>query len=158
MPVQCPGCKQYMFPVDIKGVQVDYCKMGCQSIWLDAAEDRELKEKFTWSWGLNKIIHHYKKRPIREILAEEKRLCPRCNDYLEQMEFPPGMDLYLDICTQCKGIFFDKGELKRYLFLLKEQDKYENLDLYSTDRFQTKCTHITDVLTRIYFLSRWIGF
>ena len=155
MPIKCPGCGKYMIPKDIKGIQVDYCELGCKGIWLDEGEGQQLKKKVGWDWGFNSILHDYHQKDINDIMDEKRKPCPKCKEYLEQIELPSGSDLYLDICRGCKGIYFDKGELKRYLYFLKEQDKYQNLDLHSTDRFQAGCSHLGDVLSRIYWLSRW---
>ncbi|MEW5821014.1 MAG: zf-TFIIB domain-containing protein [Cyanobacteriota bacterium] len=149
MPLKCPKCKKYMFPVTVDKIQIDYCKLGCKGIWLDNGEGQLVRKKTKWNWSLNKIIGNYKQKPLQEILKEEKRICPKCDIFLEQIEHPPGMDLYLDICSTCKGIFFDDGELKRYFHFLKEQDKFESLDLYSTDRFQEGFLRFIDILYNI---------
>lgn len=155
MPVLCPKCKENMELINIKGCEIDYCQKFCQGIWLDDGEAKYLKQKGKWNWTFMKVLHRYKRRPISEILDEEKRVCPRCNDILEQVELPPGSELYLDTCYNCKGLFFDKGELKKYIHWLKEQEKFEELKFLDTYKPENgNCESFMDVISMLCNISR----
>lgn len=45
--------------------------------------------------------------------------CPTCEAILRQDSYK---GLFIDHCPQCKGIWFDSGELKDYIHLLIEKD------------------------------------
>lgn len=48
-------------------------------------------------------------RPGRE------RICPRCNDALETVDFQIEGAFYVEKCPRCEGLFFDPGELEKAL-------------------------------------------
>ena len=48
--------------------------------------------------------------------AEKALKCPRCGSPLAEREF---QTVKLDACTQCKGVWFDAGELEMVMLLKK---------------------------------------
>jgi hypothetical protein len=107
--MKCPVCDVEMVSeeVEIPGpnVVIDYCP-DCRGIWLDEGE-------------LNKLLHS--KAPERVIKGSPgikrwgKEVCPRCKGAM-QIKFVH--DIEVDECTECSGIWLDRGELKR----LKDSD------------------------------------
>ena len=68
-----------------------------------AERDKELMEK-------HKLETEKKKLEERRQLHYMK--CPKCGAELREIEFK---DLMIDICTECSGVWLDKGELETLL-------------------------------------------
>ena len=66
-----------------------------------AAKDRELIEK------LKARLEKLQPRPEAPVLA-----CPKCQSKLESYSF---MEILLDRCAGCGGIWFDRGELEQIM-------------------------------------------
>ena len=99
--MNCPRCKT----VDLKkdkpknsDLMLDYCSK-CGGIWFDETE-------------LEQIVT----QAIRDLALPEKavklsRVCPKCKKYLYEFNYPQTY-VKIDMCKECKGIWFDAGELK----------------------------------------------
>ncbi|RLB58072.1 MAG: hypothetical protein DRI34_05985 [Deltaproteobacteria bacterium] len=107
MALICPKCLSDMSEVEHQGVTVDVCQ-GCRGIWLDAGELAELRgaeEDLPVNPDTIEAGDRY--------LQATTYICPRCEGSFETFEYAPGSDLYIDRCTNCKGIFLDHGELQK---------------------------------------------
>jgi uncharacterized protein len=69
-----------------------------------AERDREILEK-------HKKVHE--KRDMEERKKLHYMKCPKCGADLKEMEFIK--DIMIDKCTECSGIWLDKGELRAIL-------------------------------------------
>ncbi len=113
--MKCPVCDVDMVTEEVEvpgpNIMIDYCPK-CRGIWLDEGE-------------LNKLLHS--SAPERTIKRAKglknwgKGMCPRCRGSM-QIKFVK--DIEVDECTECKGIWLDRGELKR----LKDSDIDEVAD------------------------------
>ncbi len=99
----CPVCGIDMLTEEIKlkgpSIVIDHCP-ACGGIWLDKGElNRMLRSRVP-----ERLING------RGGLAKwGKQVCPRCQG---KMEIKFIMDIELDECTKCKGIWLDHGELE----------------------------------------------
>jgi len=57
---------------------------------------------------------------INKKTGEIHLLCPRCHVEMEKLI---KNDVVLDICTMCRGMWTDKGELKKLAKIAKEAKK-----------------------------------
>jgi Zn-finger nucleic acid-binding protein len=107
----CPKCHVGLIILNFKGIEVDYCE-GCRGVWLDHGELEQLMTR-TGARAGDPILQFQQKRG--RIPKGSKRLCPRCDEPLE--EIMPDSELVLDRCPRGHGLWFDADELKQLLSL-----------------------------------------
>lgn len=100
----CPKCASVLKGVQTNaGVLVDMCPR-CRGCWLDKGE-----------------VSHFSPRPrellqaIQAALATPEKhgqCCPRCKKELWEIRLQP-IDLSIDRCNQCGGLWFDEKELQQ---------------------------------------------
>ncbi len=106
----CPACKGQ--PLDVlkdsgTGLEVDSCP-ECLGTWFDRAElaefykSKELMKRLIPVGG-GSVHHTYE-------ISARARACPRC---LKGMERPHVGGIAVDVCRECRGIWFDHGELRK---------------------------------------------
>lgn len=106
----CPACQGQ--PLDLltdssTGLEVDSCP-NCLGVWFDAAElsefyqSPELMKRLTPVGG-GSLHHTYE-------ISSKARRCPRCR---HGMDRPLVAGISVDVCRECRGIWFDNGELKK---------------------------------------------
>lgn len=108
MPIKCPVCLKEMMTVTHEDLEVDHCRL-CGGLWFDAGEMDKLTvmknkpKRFT-----QPIAYDFSQRKVEE----GKRDCPRCNRVMKIMQFK---DVSVDVCTECRGIWFDRYEVAKIL-------------------------------------------
>lgn len=114
----CPACKKHPLEATTDSetqLEVDSCDQ-CLGIWFDAGElqkfyqSRELMQRFTPT-ATASLPHTY------EISASVRR-CPRCR---KAMERPLVGGIAVDVCQECRGIWFDDGELQKVTQIYKNR-------------------------------------
>lgn len=112
----CPACKKQPLESHTDsqtGLEVDSCP-ECLGIWFDAGElqtlyqSRELMQRFIPTGG-GSVHHTYE-------LSNAARRCPRCR---KGMERPLVGGISVDVCRDCRGIWFDNGELQKVTQIYK---------------------------------------
>lgn len=115
----CPACgKTPLEPCADPDTQleIDTCP-ECHGLWFDADElrsfyaSRALKDQFMPSRTYKPGSHTF------EITTKARR-CPRCPKALARTQVG---DIYVDVCSDCQGIWLDDGELDRITHLYKNQ-------------------------------------
>lgn len=119
--MKCPSCSHKLRRVRAKSQVLDICP-HCQGIWFDADElfdfARELAESDTVRPETPRL---FQPRDVHAPdTAEEARLCPHCNRVMQRYNYCCDSNVFLDRCTQCHGIWTDKGELLRIARYLKQ--------------------------------------
>lgn len=106
----CPACKRVALNALVDketGLEVDTCP-ECLGVWFDAAELSEfyqspaLQKRLT-PQGSGSVHHTYE-------ISTQARGCPRCR---KAMDRPLVGGITLDVCRECRGVWFDNGELKK---------------------------------------------
>ncbi len=102
----CPRCSGNLEPTEFGGVPVVACS-ACNGTWADAASVHRLfageKDAVDLANALEAMLELD--------FADSQRKCPRCPERrLKAVEID---NTELDYCLACKGLFFDKGELRR---------------------------------------------
>jgi Zn-finger nucleic acid-binding protein len=95
-----------MEPVKYEGIEVDRCT-GCQGMWFDALEDRELRAKK----GSEKLDTGSGKTGARHD-AKGKIRCPRDGAMMIRMVDRDQPHVWYESCSSCYGTFFDAGEFR----------------------------------------------
>lgn len=109
--MRCPACDGDLIPVETEGhygtrLEVDACT-SCGGFWLDAGEPVALGHQAATALDGGVDLSEVDTEP-----REDFRACPRCGRALEEVtggRLPAG--LRLDTCRQCRGMWFDRGEL-----------------------------------------------
>ena len=106
----CPACKKQPMEKSQDSetkLEVDNCP-ECLGIWFDAGEletfykSRQLVQKFA-PLGGDSVHHTYE-------VSTKARRCPRCR---QGMDRPLVGGISVDVCRECRGIWFDHGELRK---------------------------------------------
>jgi Zn-finger nucleic acid-binding protein/ribosomal protein S27E len=107
----CPACVESSLTERIvkDGLCVDVCR-SCRGTWLDGGEflqlaantDEAKQELLSLSWEASKT----------------KRRCPRCHSFMSESGFV-NYETQIDFCEECDGLWFDAGELKEALQIIK---------------------------------------
>ncbi len=101
--MNCPKCVAPLNEIVIEHVYLDFCT-GCRGLWFDKDEMAfvtELKNDLP-----NPQAERTQGRPT-------PFPCPRCDGRLEELKFIPLMDLLVDRCPKCDGVWLDSGELQK---------------------------------------------
>lgn len=100
----CPKDRVELEQIQMLGVDIDVCPM-CSGCWLD---HKELAQ-FTRSRGRGALQVN-----VQDARETEYR-CPRCGEILQEGHHEFLADLFIDQCPKCRGIWLDRGELRRLL-------------------------------------------
>lgn len=101
--MNCPKCVSPLNEIAIENVALDFCP-GCKGIWFD-------KDEMAFVTELKNDLPN----PQAERTAGRPTVfpCPRCDKKLEELKFVPLLDLLVDRCPSCHGIWLDNGELQK---------------------------------------------
>lgn len=114
----CPACKKTPLESTADsqtGLEVDSCA-ECLGIWFDSGElqqfykSQELVKRFAPVGG-DPLHHTYE-------ISTSARRCPRCR---KAMERPLVGGISVDVCRDCRGIWFDHGELQKVTKIYKDR-------------------------------------
>ncbi len=104
--MNCPRCNATMEPAEFGGAPVVVCA-ACAGTWIDAASVNRLfageNDAVDLANALEAMFHLD--------FNESRRKCPCCVD--RRLKAVEVANTELDYCLACKGMFFDKGELRR---------------------------------------------
>lgn len=107
--MKCPVCDIDMVTEEVEvpgpNIMVDHCPK-CEGIWLDKGELSSMLRSKAPERAMSKV---------RGLSRWGRDVCPRCKGPM-QIKFV--QDIEVDECTECKGLWLDKGELGR----LKDSD------------------------------------
>ena len=114
--MECPKCHKPLESVAVGHVQVERCT-ECAGTWYDKGQLRVLKDKeshgdYSWiDFDLWKDIGKFRAR------RQQRYSCPRDGLPMTTVHYGD-TSIALDICSECRGIWLDKGEydeIVRYL-------------------------------------------
>ncbi len=98
----------------VEDVEIDYCP-ECRGVWLDRDEIRELADKSDEALGeLRELVQEG--APAAPARSTVEKPCPACGGKLTLAVFG---SIYMEHCTLCEGIYLDRGELDKAMFVVK---------------------------------------
>lgn len=100
-PLACPNCGAAMRQVSQGAVPVVMCT-GCNGVWLEDGEFAKVTGRDLPALGAVASLE----------LGEATRQCPRCGIGLAERRVRDDAALLVDLCSKCKGLFLDAGELQ----------------------------------------------
>lgn len=110
----CIKCDTVMNPKMVEEVEIDYCP-SCRGVWLDRDEIRQLAEKSEEALGeLRELVQEG--APATPARSSVDAPCPACGGKLTLAVFG---SIYMEHCTICEGIYLDRGELDKAMFVVK---------------------------------------
>ena len=122
--MNCPKCNVGMSLTNVNGIGTNICN-SCEGVWLDSITLRTLLNIEEKAPSLTQIEESFK----RSSEANSQLKCKSCLDQkLYQVEV---RGVELDFCSNCKGLFFDKGELKLVLPKAHKQKLGSNREGYA---------------------------
>ena len=98
--MKCPNCIEKMEDSNAGGLPTSEC-FYCEGVWIPSNTLVEIAIKETPKLDLRELFHKENKT------CSNNRLCPECYNQLHKIEI---QDIEIDLCFECTGIFFDKGE------------------------------------------------
>jgi len=122
---KCPKCNGLLKTVVIENkFPIEKC-IDCKGIWLDYGELHKLL--YLDNIQLDNIESE---KPLKKEIKisdriffynpiKENCVCPRCKSFLRETYFKPDNSIWMDICDNCKGSFFDYLELTKAIHVLK---------------------------------------
>lgn len=125
--MKCPICKKVEMEKQIfNNVEVDYCP-SCLGLWFEEDELRQAKDAKdkTLNWLDIDIWEDKTKFKI----SPSQKACSKCGVPLYAVKYGES-EIEVDICSQCKGIWLDRGEFKKIMEFLKKKGQDEILFNY----------------------------
>lgn len=119
--MNCTKCNVELQLYRKNGLEIPYCK-SCGGVWLTYDKLNSLAALIDLKTN---IINPITMEPIR--VKEEAKHCPVCGKEMQKVYFNGTV---VDKCMECKGIWFDEGELAKFfrLFMKKNPGMISNLD------------------------------
>jgi Zn-finger nucleic acid-binding protein len=112
MNLTCVKCTSVLDKSKVDGIEVDLCP-ACGGLWLDHGEIERLQKGNTTAVdGLKKALTGGAPAGLSDTTTN----CPACPGKLKEVKLGA---VHIDYCTQCKGVFLDKGELDAALGAVK---------------------------------------
>lgn len=110
MQLCCMKCTAVLFKTRLGDIEVDYCR-ECGGLWLDQGE---LERIVRTTRKASEVVAVLRRKLIplptaTPIPSELPHACPACARPTMREIAVAG--LHVDYCTDCDGLFLDKGEL-----------------------------------------------
>jgi len=123
----CPNCKIELEKAILHNVEIDYCPK-CLGIFFEEDELRWAKD--TADKNLNWLDFDLWKNETKFKISKLRKLCPSCRMPLYEVNYGKSQ-VKVDVCNLCHGIWLDRGEFKKIIGYLKEEDAFGVLQKYA---------------------------
>ena len=146
--MECPHCRSELALRRIRGVGVHECK-ECKGMWF---EDRELKQvKDEIDADLNWMDFDIWKHSDRFKAGKPVYDCPGCSRSMVILNYDnTGVEIHY--CSTCRGVWLEKGELKKIITALEDEILTKSMDEY----LHTTLEKARELITgKESFLSEW---
>jgi uncharacterized protein len=112
--MNCPKCSdlKLMTVHSEEGFPLDFCPK-CHGIWFDKGEAARHFTIESDMPGLEAALKTARKTGLS---------CPRCNGELEEMKYHETLEILIDRCGKCQGIWFDFHETEKLSAWAAEQE------------------------------------
>jgi len=120
--MKCPVCSNTLRQVKSKSAIVDVCP-SCKGIWFDSEELADFVKLLLQNEKISpEKIKLFSRRNVQTLykIKEKDKFCPKCGRKLQKFNYSYDSNVFLDRCTDCKGIWADGGEAIAIATYLKE--------------------------------------
>ena len=114
--MDCPVCLKQMEKSYFFNTEVDSCRF-CGGVWLDGSELSNFIQKGKIP---KKVLASYALDDSHQKVSEGQRECPRCHIRFQVVNH---RGVNVDYCEDCRGFWFDRGELKKIMDTYIEEAK-----------------------------------
>ena len=110
--IECPACHKEMAKIYVssENINVDVCVDGCGGIYFD---NREFKKFDEPKENIDEILNSLKDKTFIEVDETETRICPCCGSNMVKHFSGIKIEVTIDSCYNCGGVFLDRGELEK---------------------------------------------
>ena len=115
----CPFHKRTLHTLILDRVEIDYCPV-CLGVFLEQGELQEWLETKDRELGIQDIELWKGKR---DLSYKKNILCPACNLPMTEVLFLK-KGFKVSLCSACRGLWLERGELGRILEILEEEKLY----------------------------------
>lgn len=121
--MDCPRCIEKMEETTSKGIITHTC-FYCNGTWINSDSLKIILENEN-----NRLLKTDLKKSFESLKVTNKdRHCPECKNQQLFQIIVRGVEL--DMCSECIGVFFDEGELKKLLPSLEMKSKETGVGSY----------------------------
>jgi len=113
MNLTCVKCTSVLDKSKVGDIEVDLCP-DCGGLWLDAGEIERLNSAA--STEVAALRTALASSSAQAAPSDTTAHCPACSAALREVVLGP---VGVDVCTGCKGVFLDRGELDQALAAVK---------------------------------------
>lgn len=122
--MKCPRTGKELKPVFIDDIEIDL-SMGCGGVWFDRFELEKFDEVHERAGQI--LVEHMRAyhKPLSDL--ESRLKCPKDTDVVMMRRYFSGkLQIEIDECPQCGGIWLDSEELSGIRDLFPTQNHLEN--------------------------------
>jgi len=119
--MRCPHCDATLRPLDYEGVHLETCD-SCHGEWLDAEELKHVIEAREQRFSKEErqvIANTTSITGVDCRIADRDLHCPKCDGKTDAINYGGDTGIIIDKCTECGGIWLDKGELEKIQMLVE---------------------------------------
>ena len=113
----CVKCTSVLDKTRIDDIELDTCPR-CGGLWLDHGETERLAKKTSSDIDRLRKILAGRKGPT-PVDTEVKLTCPACTGAMNEVLLA---SVHIDVCSRCKGVFLDRGEVEATIAQVKDQN------------------------------------
>lgn len=135
----CPSCGEKLSSRSYHDHVVEKCP-GCAGMWFSAEELQRVREgsdeSIDWT---EKLLEYGKKLRVKE---GRQMKCPQDGAALAAIHYGPS-EVVVDICTKCRGVWFDHGEFAKVARDLEDA----SVDKSSVDYLKDFAHEVSDLVS-----------
>ncbi len=125
--MRCPVCQAALRAVRGGDLEIDVCPR-CGGSFFDRGELKETLNRLLTAGEVPEAPLERERRPVSvQRLQERSRCCPRCTTAMEKFNYCYDSNIILDRCSQCGGIWADRGEVLKCAQYRKGSPKLDRL-------------------------------
>ncbi len=127
--MKCPVCKQELLQrTTLESNLPAYQCAGCAGIWLQS------NDYLAWlkAQGTAQPSKAAGEIPVPTWDLPTLKLCPDCKRIMLRFKILPNVDFYLDRCSHCNGVWFDKNEWE----VLVARNLHDKVNQFFTEPWQ----------------------
>ncbi len=111
--MRCPACESLLQEHSFEDLEVDICSSGCGGIWFDRFELQRVDEshEILGRLLLETANSEAQVTPSASAQSDRRYDCPRCRMIMMRHLFKPGIQVEVDTCPKCAGVWLDHDEL-----------------------------------------------